>query len=210
MSLSADGNTAILGRQADSFDVGAAWVWTRSAGVWTQQGGKLIGSGALGHASGVANAGQGASVSLSADGNTAIVGGPLDHIYAGAAWVWIRRDGVWTQQAKLIGSSSVMSRYGQQGVSVSLSGDGNTAIVGGVDHSGAAAVWIWTRRGEVWTQQGTPLSGSGAVGNALQGGSVSLSGDGSTALVGGPVDNGQAGAVWVFAAVPPRRRAIRP
>ena len=49
---------------------GAAWVFTRSNGVWTQQGSKLVGSDAVGFAR------QGTSVALSADGNTAIIGGP--------------------------------------------------------------------------------------------------------------------------------------
>jgi hypothetical protein len=39
---------------------------------FTQQGPKLVGTGAIG------NANQGSSVALSADGNTAIVGGPCD------------------------------------------------------------------------------------------------------------------------------------
>jgi hypothetical protein len=54
---------------ADSGGVGAAWVWVRTNGVWSQQGPKLVGSGA------VSNASQGGSVAISADGNTAIVGG---------------------------------------------------------------------------------------------------------------------------------------
>ena len=41
-----------------------------SAQVFTQQGSKLVGSGAVGDAE------QGASAALSADGNTALVGGP--------------------------------------------------------------------------------------------------------------------------------------
>jgi hypothetical protein len=45
---------------------------------------KLVGSGAAG------NAGQGGSVSLSADGNTAIVGDYRDNNFAGAAWVFAR------------------------------------------------------------------------------------------------------------------------
>jgi hypothetical protein len=51
-------------------------------GVWTQQGSKLVGTCAAG------TAGQGASVALSADGNTAIVGGPGDSAGTGAAWVF--------------------------------------------------------------------------------------------------------------------------
>ena len=66
----------------DHGTAGAAWFWTRSGGVWTQQGAKLVGTGAVG----VAN--QGISVSLSADGNTAMVGGSSDNVNAGAAWVF--------------------------------------------------------------------------------------------------------------------------
>ena len=91
-----------------------------------------------------------------------------------------------------------------QGWSVSLSADGNTAIVGGWrDDSNVGAVWVWTRNGGVWTQQGTKLVGSGAVGNAQQGQSVSLSADGYTTIVGGPYDNSSAGAAWVFTASAP-------
>jgi hypothetical protein len=50
----------------------------------------------------------------------------------------------------------------------------------------------------VWSQQ-AKLVGIGAIGGAVQGNSVSLSGDGNTAIVGGPTDNNFAGAAWVFA-----------
>jgi hypothetical protein len=76
VALSADGNTAILGGSA-------AWVFTRSGGVWTQHGSKLVGAGAVGQIS------QGSAVALSADGNTAILGGPGDN-NIGAAWVFVR------------------------------------------------------------------------------------------------------------------------
>ena len=66
---------------------GAAWVWTRSGGVWTQQGTKLVGTGAVGDAD------QGQSVSLSADGNTAIVGGWQTMVMLGRRGSSRRRDG---------------------------------------------------------------------------------------------------------------------
>ena len=92
---------------------------------FTQQGAKLVGTGV------VSGAEQGSSVALSADGNTAIVGGHYDNDFAGAAWVFIRSGGVWTQQgSKLVGTGAVGSAA-NQGVSVALSADGNTAIVGG-------------------------------------------------------------------------------
>ena len=48
------------------------------------------------------------------------------------------------------------------------------------------------------TQQGSKLVGTGAAGPAAQGRSVSLSGDGNTAIVGGHHDNNNTGAAWVF------------
>jgi len=192
VALSDDGNTAIVGGPWDSARAGAAWLYTRSGDVWTQRGSKLVGTGAVG------NAGQGVSVALSADGNTAVVGGSGDNSDTGAAWVYTHSGDAWTQQgSKLIGTDAV-GKAGQ-GRSVALSDDGNTAIVGGVvDNGGIGAAWVYTRSGGVWAQQGTKLVGSGAVGKAEQGLSVSLSGDGNTAIVGGPGDNSGAGAAWVY------------
>jgi hypothetical protein len=94
-----------------------------------------------------------------------------------------------------------------QGVSVSLSGDGSTAIVGGpFDNNQASngtnddpgAAWVYTRSRGVWSQQGPKLVGTGTIGNAEQGEAVSISGDGSTAIIGGPFDNNIAGAAWVY------------
>jgi hypothetical protein len=107
VGLSADGNTAILGGMFDnSFetsDIGAAWVYSRTNGVWTQQGNKLVGTGAA-----TGGAAQGGAVALSGDGNTAIVGGARDNSNIGATWVFTRSDGVWTQQGnKLIGTDAV-------------------------------------------------------------------------------------------------------
>jgi hypothetical protein len=158
-----------------------------------QQGSKLVGTGAVGAAF------EGFSVALSGDGNTAIVGGLSDNSAAGAAWVFIRRNGVWSQQHhKLVGTGAVGSAC--EGYSVALSRDGNTAIVsGGGDNSGVGAAWVFTRNSHgVWHQQGDKLVGTGAVGAAIQGGFVALSGDGNTAIISGNGDNSFAGAAWVF------------
>jgi len=197
VALSADGNTAIVGGNADNLNVGAVWVYTRSSGVWSQQGSKLVGTGAVGTAC------QGISVGLSGDGNTAIVGGWCDNTYAGAAWVFTRTGTVWSQQGtKLVGTGA--SAFASQGYAVALSADGNSAIVGGHEDNGATgALWVYTRSGGVWSQEGTKLVGTGAVGTAGQGYSVALSADGNTALAGGWGDNGYTGAVWVYAAQAP-------
>ena len=76
-----------------------------------------------------------------------------------------------------------------------MSSNANAAIVGAPeDNEGVGAAWIYT----VSTRQGVKLVGSGAIGVANQGGSVALSSDGNTAIVGGPGDNQFAGGVWVF------------
>jgi hypothetical protein len=192
VAISADGDTAIVGGGTDDGLTGAAWVFTRSGGVWSQQGSKLVGTDAVGAAW------QGSSVAISADGNTAIVGGDSDDSYAGAAWVYIRSDGVWSQQGgKLVGTGA--SWNAMQGVSVAISADGNAAILGGpYDHSNAGAAWVFTRSGGVWSQQGGKLVGTGAIGDVMQGSSVAISADGTTAIVGGPADNSGVGAAWVF------------
>jgi hypothetical protein len=96
-------------------------------GQFVQQGPKLVGTDAIGQAN------QGASVALSADGNTAIIGAPGDNENLGAAWVFTRSSGTWTQQGpKLVGTSASLYRSYSQGASVALSADGNTAIVGGI------------------------------------------------------------------------------
>ncbi len=199
-ALSGDGNTAIIGAPRDNNGVGAVYVFTRSGTTWTQQGPKLVGTMS-------GNAGQ--AVALSADGNTALVGGSGDAGAYGAAWVFTRSGNTWSQQAKLVGTgatgpcpyTSDSNVCPAQGAAVALSSDGNTAIVGGPgDAFGTGATWIFTRSATTWTQQGSKLTASDAYGPYL-GSSVALSGDGNTALVGGPFDSqsgGQVGAAWVF------------
>ena len=191
VALSDDGDTPCR-RPRRQRRVGAAWVFTRSGTTWTQQGPKLVGSGAVGHAY------QGTSVALSSDGNTALVGGPGDNGYVGAAWVFTRSGTTWTQQgSKLVGTGA--GGTADQGYSVALSGDGSTALVGG---DGATR----TARGGVGVHAlGDDLDPAGVKARRhrrsrprQQGYSVALSGDGDTALVGGFGDNGGVGAAWVF------------
>ncbi len=90
VAVSADGATALVGGFQDDGGAGATWVFTRSrGGTWSQQGGKLGGRDAVGTGS------QGWSAAISADGNTAIVGGNDDNYGVGAAWVYTRSGGVW-------------------------------------------------------------------------------------------------------------------
>jgi hypothetical protein len=229
VALSADGRTAIIGGLWDNTDpqsaaggVGAAWVFAiqTAFGIpqgisqfWAQQGPKLVGSDIVG------KAWFGASVALSADGNTAFVGGMNDNYGAGAAWVFTRTlsgqapnvVGTWAQQgSKLVGTGAVGKAT--QGYSVALSGDGLTAMVGGIgDNNNFGAAWVFRRQSIYainagwiveWEQQGPKLVGSGAAvygtWTPYQGTSVALSADGNTALMGGGGDNETVGATWVF------------
>ena len=196
VAISADGNTAIVGGTIDNNAVGATWVFTRSNGVWSQQGSKLLGNDV------VDSAQQGTSVALSADGNVALVGGWTDNGGLGATWVFTRSGGVWTQQGgKLVGTG--FSGLSGQGRGVTLSADGNTAVVGGPgDNSGVGAIWVFKRSGGAWSQQGDKLVGTGAVGNASQGYSVSMSADAGTIIEGAQHDDGSLGAAWVFTNIP--------
>ena len=192
VAVSADGNTAIVGGYNDWGGQGAAWIFTRSGSTWTQQGSKLVGTGAAGNGSY-----QGGSVAISADGNTVIVGGYMDNFWQGAAWIFTRSGSTWTQQGnKLVGTGG--SIYAYQGSSVSISADGNTVVSGGpADNSWQGATWVFTRSGSTWSQQGNKLADIGASSTANQGSSVSLSANGNTVLVGGPGE-GAAGSVWVY------------
>jgi RHS repeat-associated protein len=79
------------------------------------------------------------------------------------------------------------------GESVAISSSGTTAIVGAPnDNSVVGAVWIFTRSGLTWTQQGEKLTGGGEEGKASFGESVAISSSGNTALIGAT------GAAWVF------------
>jgi hypothetical protein len=203
VSLSADGNTALIGGLGGD----TAWVFVRTGSTWTQQA-TLRPDDAI---SGLHSVQFGRSVALSADGNTALIGGPLDDNDHGASWVFVRSGAIWSQQgAKLTPTDrgpptpQPPGGTGWFGSSVALSADGNTALIGGptdtwIQGSGGCppspcpypvgAAWVFTRSGSTWSQQGPKLTAAGSwIGMA-----VALSRtDGNTALVGG------AGGAWVF------------
>ena len=166
-------------------------MFTRSGGGWSQQGPQLTGSGEVG-------AGQfGSSVALSADGNTALVGGWQDNREVGAAWVFTRSGESWSQQGdKLVGSG--ICGLPTIGNAVALSADGNTALIAGFYDCDVGAVWTFTRSGSTWSQQGSKLRASGEIGKGFFGSSIGLSADGETALIGANEDNANAGAAWAF------------
>jgi len=192
VAVSADGNTILSGGYRDNAFTGAMWVFTRSDGVWSQQGEKLVGTGNHGAAW------QGYSVALSADGKTALSGGLFDDHDKGAVWAFDRSNGIWNQQgAKL----TVQDNIGPPniGYTVAVSADGNTAITGGYSENNyRGAAWIFSRQNGLLKQQGNKLIGTGNTGVVYQGYSVAISADGNTAVSGAPLDDNLIGAVWVF------------
>src|SRR5271165_5271939 len=203
VALSSDGNTALIGEVRTGTDrAGTAWVFTRSSGTWSQQGGALVGTGAT---AGFYGGWFGESVVLSSDGDTALIGDPnekgnYNNYYTGigAAWVFTRSDGSWSQQGKMLTGRGEVGE-GDFGSSVALSSDGNTALIGaGADDAGGGAAWVFTRSGAAWTEQGEKLTGSGEAGGGAFGRSVALSSDGNTALIGAGGDDVGVGAAWVF------------
>jgi N-acetylglucosamine kinase-like BadF-type ATPase len=124
VSISSDGNTAIVGAYGNDNGAGAAYIFTRSGTTWTQQA-KIVASDKQ------PSDFFGWSVSISGDGNTALVGayyGDAGVTNTGAAYIFTRSGTTWTQQQKIQASDA--DAYDVFGTSVSISSDGNTAIVG--------------------------------------------------------------------------------
>ncbi|HEX4437081.1 MAG TPA: hypothetical protein VH061_09830 [Solirubrobacteraceae bacterium] len=191
VALSGDGDVALVGVPGASHDKGGVWVFTRSGSSWSR-GPELHATEAIGAAH------FGRSVSLSSDGDTALITGPWDDHEEGAAWVFTRSGGTWSQQGPKLLSGEAASRE-QFGRGAALSGDGATALIGAPGRDeGRGAAWVFSLRAGAWERQELPLSpGEPNEGEAF-GHSVALAGDGTTALIGAPGREANEGAVWAF------------
>jgi hypothetical protein len=196
--VAVSGDTAVVGAWLDdgaAIDTGSAYVFVRTDEVWTQQA-KLTASDAE------ACDQFGSSVAVSSD--TALVGAIYDDhgglTDAGSAYVFVRSESAWLQQAKLTASDA--AARDEFGVSVAVSGD--SAVVGawlggesGATDAGSAYVFV--RAGDDWTEQ-AELTGSNAAAGDDFGNSVALSGN--TAVIGAPctdhAENTDAGSAYVF------------
>jgi hypothetical protein len=197
VALSADGRTALIGGPANSGEEetgqerGTAWVFVH-AGRWTQQGGRLL-------------SGAGASVALSADGNTALLN---EHGYK--SFLYTRAGSTWSFSTTLEGGERNLGCACLPSVpaSVALSAAGDIALIGypldgqEFPKGGIGAAWTFARSGESWSQVGPKLLGGEEVGFGEFGSAVGLSGDGLRALIGGFKDSSGVGAVWQFASPP--------
>jgi hypothetical protein len=185
-ALALDANTALVGAFfADvgaNSEQGAAYVFTRAGVVWSQQQKLVAGDG---------EADDYFGFPVAVSGNTALIGADAADIGSndeqGAAYVFTRSGGSWSQQQKLLASDGAAGDY--FGVSVSL--DENTALVGAYaagisDNPAQGAAYVFSRFGSAWIWEQKLIAGNGApgVGDALDwfGYAVALHGD--TALVG--------------------------
>ena len=133
-------------------------------------------------------------MSLTADGHTALVGAAGRTV--GAAYVFVQRAGKWSEQQEL--QSPAGPAQDSYGWSVTLAGDGATALVGAYSGNGLTGiVYSYVRQGSGYVLDGQITAPDGAAGDAF-GASVSLSGLGNVALIGAPDHNGYQGAAYVF------------
>lgn len=210
-AVALDGDTMVAGAPTEDGtsgnDEGAVYVFVRQGGAWTQQA-KLKANNA--------GAGDLFGLSVSLSGDTLVVGaqnedsndaginhtlgGGVDNLEAdsGAAYVFVRSGGTWTQQAYLKSSSPDPGDI--FGTSVGISG--NTVVVGARDDDGlatnAGAAYLFVRNGSTWSQQQIVRASNGGSSNRF-GASVAISGN--TIVAGayghdGGINN--AGAAYVF------------
>lgn len=215
-----DGETAVVGAAVQANNAGAAYVFVRNGGTWSQQAYLKPSDAATQLA-----AQFGHAVAIS--GNTIVVGAP-NHGPGGAAYVFVRNPatGAWSEQQRIkVPPPSINgTAFDSFGTSVGISGD--TIVVGayaedsnatGVDgdkvnnlalESGAAYVYV--RTGTVWTEQAY-LKASNTQPSDNFGFSVGISGDtvvvgafreasNATGVDGDQTNNSapQSGAAYVF------------
>ena len=206
VAISKDGNYAIVGaylEDENGVNNGAAYVFKDSNGTWVEKQ-KLLASDAPS-----TSAYFGQSVDISKDGNYVIVGsqnyagngGTLSA--SGAAYVFKDSNGTWVEKQRLEASDKGTSD--NFGISVSISNDGLTALIGAygwdtTSTNGEGAAYIFTRSGETWTQTQRLEASDQQVGDRF-GYSVDIDSSGEYAIIGAYLEDdkgSQAGAAYIF------------
>lgn len=189
-SVAISGDTVLVGAyRADTgggSDAGAAYVFTRSNGTWQQESKLTAADGAAADFFGV-------SVALS--GDTALIGTFRSDAAgedAGAAYLFTRGNGSWSQGPKLTASDGAEGDL--FGYSVALFG--NAALVGAYGHDttageDAGAVYVFSQGSGSWAQDAKLTAEGDGAGADYFGFAVALSSD--TALVGAYCDDTSAG-----------------
>ena len=206
-SVAVDGDTVVVGAYWDDDqggDSGSVYVFTKATdSVWADatETVKLTAS------HGAANDSFGISVAL--DGDTMAVGAVQDD-NSGAAYVFTRQAGVWSQVAKLTAFAKAANDYFGRSVAVEENGDGDgdgdTVVVGASQdddkgsNSGSAYVFTEPASG-VWDDatETAKLTASDGAADDKFGTSVSM--NGATVVVGATQDadmGSKPGAAYVF------------
>jgi hypothetical protein len=190
-SVSLSGDTALIGAFGNNNEKGAAYVFTRTGTIWTQQA-KLYDWNPTGYDF------FGLSVSLY-DANNALIGEPGHTVNgqfnAGAAYAFFRSGSTWNYDILYASDAAADDQFGW---SVSLFAD--TALIGAFgDDNLKGAAYVFTHTGTFWTQQ-TKLFALDGAALDIFGWSVSLEGD--NALIGASNKKvygvEYAGAVYVY------------
>jgi hypothetical protein len=173
-AVATDGDTVALGLPSDG-DVatlqGAVVVFTASGGVWSEQA-VLRPSGGGSH--------MFFGSSLDLDGDLLVVGAPREDLGvsdAGAAYVFRRTGGAWTEEEQLRAQPPVFNGF--FGTAVAVSGD--TVAVGSPWQSvdgdlQRGAVQVFAHDGQVWAEQATLTEPNGTSFDHM-GEALSLDGD---------------------------------
>jgi hypothetical protein len=174
----------VVGGPGNNVSIGAVWVFEKTDGIYSQQGGSITPPDVIGPAQ------FGYSVSLSGTAESFAAGGPTDDAGAiGAAWFYLKTlNSQWTYVQKLIDSNVIV-----QGACVCLSKDAHTLAVGGPFDAGRVGLWQRSLD-NVWTTLPTTLLDDDAF---EFGTSCSFSSDATALAVGAPGTNG-VGAVYVY------------
>jgi hypothetical protein len=188
-AISIDGDTALIGASLDDDNgafSGSAYVFKRTGTNWSQEAKLLASDGSEYDEFGM---------SVSLNGDYALIGAPLNDLYCGSAYMFKRANGSWSQEAELL-SSDGLDGY-LFGVSVSIFG--TKALIGtpgGFGHgvySGSA--YMFNHTGTNWSQEAKILPSDGAADDYF---GVSVSPDNDTALIGADYDD-MKGSASVFA-----------
>ncbi len=136
LSVAMDGDTAVLCLSEELF------VFTRSAGTWTEQ--QKI------------NPASNTPSVMALDSDTLVIGSPDDNpngTDSGSVYVYVRNSGVWSLEQTLVPADNASGD--QFGEAVSVLGDTLIAAAPGDDEGGAntKSIYIFTRSGSTWTQQ---------------------------------------------------------
>ena len=203
VAISADGTTALVGAD-DGFanGAGAAYIFrAANGGPWTSSSAP---SAMLTSTGGGAGDHFGYPVALSADGTTALVGASGVGSLTGAAYVFhVPSEGSWasTSSPTATLTNSAGTAGDLFGLSVAISANGTTALVGAPGGASSEAAYVFQVPSEgSWASTSSPtatLANSAGAPAGSFGGAVALSQDGTTALVGAP-GVGTKGAAYLF------------